>query len=92
MTPENVRFHAAGHLAAAHALASNGMLGGAKYVLGIVKQYAGSPRVSSPPILMEMLDAAIDDPSAQVSAIAALEQWFCDPFNTVIEKSGAKFT
>ena len=46
-SPENIRYHAAGHLAAAHALASAGHIESAKHVLGIVKQYFASPRVQS---------------------------------------------
>lgn len=90
-TPENIRFHAAGHLAAAHALASQGQEPAAKFVLQIVEAFTKSPRVSSPPAIGEMITKAIDAPGANLAEIAQLEAWFCDPFNTTIEKSGERF-
>lgn len=90
MTPENVRFHAAGHLAAAHSLAQSHP-DAAKAVLGIVGQYLESPRVSSPPAIKETLVAAMSNPKESQDAIAQLEAWFVDPFNSIIEASGAKF-
>lgn len=87
-TAENIRFHAAGHLACAHALATAGDAQAAKFVLQIVEAFTKSPRVSSPPAIGEMIANAIEAPRAHLSDIAQLEAWFCDPFNTVIEKSG----
>lgn len=89
MTPELLRFHAAGHLAAAHALASAGYPDAARHVLGIVKAFTESPRVQSPPAIGEIIDKAIETPVECAADIALLEGWFCDPFNTVIEKSGS---
>lgn len=90
MTPENVRFHAAGHLAAAHLLAQSHPEA-AKAVLGVVGEYLRSPRVSSPPVIGETLEAAMSSPKESLEAIKQLEAWFVDPFNSIIEKSGAKF-
>lgn len=92
MTPENIRFHAAGHIAAAHAVAQKGDEEGARVILGIVKQYTERPTVSAPPAIGEMLTASIEHPGKSLETIAQLEAWFVDPFNTVIEKSGARFT
>ncbi len=84
-----MRYHAAGHLAAALLLAQEPKA--ARIVLGVVKRFTELPTVSAPPAITEMLDAAIKDPSASSQEITTLEAWFVDPFNTVIEKSGAKF-
>jgi len=90
-TPENIRYHAAGHLAAAHALILAGDPDAALTVLRIIETYLASPRVAVPPAVEETLDSAIRHPSESAARVAMLEQWFCDPFNTVIEKSGARF-
>lgn len=91
MTPENVRFHAAGHLAAAHALASTENVRGAKQILGIVRDYTEHALVSAPPALKELIAQSFEDPCKSLKEIALLENWFVDPFNTVIEKSGGRF-
>ena len=90
MTPENLRHHAAGHLAAAHALAL-AHPEAAREVLMIVEQFVHSPSVSSPPQLKEKLSHAIEDPGARKGDIQILESWFVDPLNTVIEKAGGAF-
>lgn len=90
-TPENIRYHAAGHIASAHALAQKGDGEAARYVLGIVKQYIEQPSVSAPPAMAELLDTAIAEPITRLDEMATLEQWFVDPFNTIIENSGATF-
>ena len=87
-SPENIRYHAAGHLAAAHALASAGHIESAKHVLGIVKQYFASPRVQSPPSFRAVLDGAIADPAVKLNDLAALEQMICHEANTRLEESG----
>lgn len=90
MTPENLRHHAAGHLAAAHSIAS-AHPEAARAVLMIVEQLVHSPGVISPPQLKEKLSDAIEDPGSRRDDIALLETWFVDPMNTVIEKSGGQF-
>lgn len=89
-SPENMRFHAAGHLAAAHALVTTGEINGARYVLGIVKQYVNEPNVQTPPAMRLKLQNCIMDPFFHKDEIAQLEAWFVDPFNTVIENSGKR--
>lgn len=86
MTPENVRFHAAGHLAAAAYLVDCGMAESAQKVLSVVQTFVSHPLVSAPPQLIEKLDSNALSPNAE--DIKLLEQWFCDPLNTIIEKSG----
>ncbi len=88
---EKIRYHAAGHLAAAHALILSGDDNGARTVLRIIESYLQSPRVSAPPAVGETLDMAIVNPADSADVVAMLEQWFVDPFNTIIEKSGTKF-
>ena len=90
-TPENVRYHAAGHVAAAHLLAQTGDAESAKKVLRVVKQYTERPTVSAPPAIGELLTDAIAEPTARLQEIAQLETWLVDPFNTIIERSGAVF-
>ena len=87
MTPENIRFHAAGHLAAAALLAENGNKAGAKAVLSVVGEFASHAKVNSPPQVKKKIADNIENPDAV--DIALLEKWFVDPFNTVIELSGA---
>ncbi len=87
-TAENIRFHAAGHLAAAHSLAKAGHVEAARHVLRIVRQYMESPRVESPPALRASIDAAIIDPVGTADEIAAVEGLFCHPANTALEGAG----
>jgi hypothetical protein len=91
MTPENVRFHAAGHLAAAVALVQSGNIDGAKTLCRIVRQYLDSPRVDNPPAFRETLDKAIADPGGEVSNIARLEEMFCHQDNARFEGAGLRF-
>lgn len=86
MTPENIRYHAAGHLAAAALLAGDHP-DAAAAVLREVAGYVNHPTVSAPPQLRDKLAAAADDPRGRRADIALLEAWFVDPFNTVIEQS-----
>lgn len=90
MTPENVRYHAAGHLAAAVLLAPEHPEA-ARVVLRDVKRFAGHPSVSAPPQLLETLDTAYENPAGCVKELTMLEAWFVDPLNTLIEKSGGRF-
>ena len=86
MTPENIRYHAAGHLAAAALLAGDHP-GAAAAILREVTRYVEHASVSAPPQLKDKLAQAADDPCARRADIALLEAWFVDPFNTVIEQS-----
>lgn len=87
MTPENIRFHAAGHLAAA-ALIAQDHPNAAAAILRDVGKYVEHPTVSAPPQLAAKVAEAAGDPRSHVADIALLEAWFVDPLNTVIEKSG----
>lgn len=89
-TPENIRFHAAGHLAAAELIATTHPEA-ARQILSVVLAYATAPGVSSPPALIKKLSAAAMNPGESVTDIKLLENWFCHPLNTVIEKSDGKF-
>lgn len=86
MTPENIRYHAAGHLAAAVLLAQEHPTAAAA-ILRDVARYVEHPSVSAPPQLKDKLAAAAGDPRASVQDIVLLEAWFVDPLNTIIEKS-----
>lgn len=88
MTPENIRFHAAGHLAAAITIASAHPRA-AKEILDVVETFANHPLVSAPPQLKDKLAAA--KKSLDPQELTTLEAWFVDPFNTQIEASGARF-
>lgn len=87
MTPENLRYHAAGHLAAAALLAPDHP-NAAAAILRDVQRFAEHPRVNAPPQLGEKIALAAGDPMRHVADIVLLEAWFVDPFNTVIETSG----
>lgn len=87
MTPENLRCHAAGHLAAA-ALIAPDHPNAAAAILRDVGRYVENPAVSAPPQLKDKLAAAAGDPRRHVRDIVLLEAWFVDPLNTIIEKSG----
>ncbi len=87
MTSENIRYHAAGHLAAAALLAADHP-DAAATVLREVGRFAEHPNVNAPPQLKDKIAAAAGDPRAHRQDIALLEAWFVDPFNTAIERSG----
>ena len=87
-TTENIRFHAAGHLSAAHRLVETGQLEAARIVLDMVREYIFDKKVQCPPKLREMIVGCIKDPVGQKGDIAVLEAMFCDELNTEIEKSG----
>lgn len=91
MTPENIRFHAAGHLAAAVLLANVGMAAAAKVVLGDVYAYANAPTVKAPPHVLTVISGAIEDPIGKVEDIRGLERIFMDPLNTTIENGNGGF-
>ena len=86
MTPENLRHHAAGHIAAA-ALVSIYEPDAAARILREVLKFTDDPKVSAPPQLREKLAAAAADPNNNLMNLKVLEMWFVDPFNSVIEKS-----
>ena len=90
MTPENVRYHAAGHLAAAVALAHAGNIDGSRTVLRVVRAYLDAPNVDNPPQFRDSLDKAIADPAAEAANIARLEELFCDAANTNLENAGIR--
>lgn len=85
MTPENVRFHAAGHIAAAAVLTQKNFGGAASAIMEEVNKYVQHEKVNAPPSLKAKVIENIKHPS--VSDLRLLEQWFVDPFNTQIEKS-----
>jgi hypothetical protein len=99
-TPENLRFHAAGHIAAAAHIAMQEMdltkipraerltAPCASSILTEVLKYIDDPKVSAPPQLREKLVACIEDPCNNVILMTQLEGWFCDPLNTLLEKGG----
>lgn len=86
MTPENLRFHAAGHLAAASLLAGSGNLAGARSILAVISEFAEHSKVSAPPQVIQKILENEKEPNP--TDIALLEQWFVDPLNTIIEKAG----
>lgn len=88
-SPENIRFHAAGHLAAALLLVNAGNVEGAKTVLQSIGEYVNHTKVDAPPALKEKVAEVMASPNA--ADLILLEQWFVDPLNTKIEKSGGKF-
>lgn len=90
MNTENLRYHAAGHLAAAVLLAQEHPEA-ARVILRDVEKFASHDKVSAPPQLTDKLTAAIKNPAGCVDEITLLEAWFVDPLNTVIEKSGGRF-
>lgn len=90
MTSENRRYHAAGHIAAAIYVASK-QPEAARSILSVVEEWAKLPSVSAPPAVLELLGLAKADPAARSNEMILLETWFVDPFNTIIENSGAKF-
>jgi hypothetical protein len=90
LTGEQIRFHAAGHLAAAHALAAAGQVEGAKTVLHIIRQFLEAPNVDNPPQFRETIARAIADPVAEMANIASLEAMFCGPENTTLERAGIR--
>jgi hypothetical protein len=99
-TPENMRFHAAGHIAAAALIvleevdlakvtrAERLTAGCAAAILKNVLTYVDDPKVSAPPQLRDKLVACIADPCNSLMVMTQLEQWFCDPMNTLLEKGG----
>lgn len=101
-TPEQMRFHAAGHIAAAALIAMSEAdvarpaadaddrmtAPRASQILGEVLKYVDHPKVSAPPQLRDKLVACIADPCNNLMTMAQLERWFCDPMNTLLEQSG----
>ena len=91
MTSENLRYHAAGHLAAA-ALIAHDHPNAAAAILRDVGRFADHPNVAAPPQLREKIAAAAGDPRSHGTDIVLLEAWFVDPLNTVIEKNGGRLS
>lgn len=86
MTPENLRFHAAGHLAAAVALVQSGNPDGARTVCRIVRDYVNDDRVNAPAQVRTIADNLCLSPTE--IEIAVLEKILVDPLNSTIERSG----
>lgn len=86
-TPENVRHHAAGHLAAAIILVEAGHANVARIVLNHVVAYANHPQVDAPPQLLAKLSGVAANPENGEVDLRLLEEWFCNPLNTIIENS-----
>ncbi len=89
ISAENIRFHAAGHIAAALLLVEAGHTTQAAKIMQTVSVFTTHPLVSAPPQVIEKVAHAALAPNAEDLRI--LEQWFVDPLNTLIEKSGGKF-
>lgn len=87
MTPENVRFHAAGHLAAAVALVQSGNIDGARTVCRIVSSYVHDEKVNAPNQVREMAARLAEAPSE--IELGILERVLVDPLNATIERSGS---
>lgn len=85
-TAENIRFHAAGHVAAALLLVEAGHAIQAQKIMETIAAYVTHPKVVAPPQVVEKVAGAALAPNSEDLKI--IEAWFCDPLNTVIEKSG----
>lgn len=90
MTPEQVRFHAAGHLAAAYELAAIGHAESATFLLQLIGKFMDVERVDCPPPLRFSIDEYARDPRANTANIKALEELFTHPANTMIETFGVR--
>lgn len=88
-TPENVRHHAAGHLAAAALLVEGGHQEAAKLVMRAIESYVQHPQVQAPPQLINKVIEAAADPKEHLADIVLLEEWFVHPLNTTIETHAA---
>lgn len=60
----------------------------AQSIMREVLKYVDDPKVSAPPQLREKVAQCVDDPCNHLMNFTQLEQWFCDPLNTTIEKAG----
>lgn len=87
LTPEQVRFHAAGHLAAASALVAAGHMDAAKIILNIVDDYIADPKVNAPPQLKDRKLITLIGTEHVFRDIVTIESMFVDPFNTRMELS-----
>lgn len=87
MTSENLRFHAAGHIAAALVATEFGHAEAAKKIMQIVLAFASHTTVTAPPQMIAKIAACAEAPNSD--DLRLLEQWFVDPLNTVIERSAA---
>lgn len=83
MTPENIRFHAAGHIASAHLLAKEGHADAAKKVMQTVLAFTTHALVQAPPQVVAKVAACAESPNSQDMEL--LEGWFVDPLNSIIE-------
>lgn len=88
MTAEQIRFHAAGHLAAASLLVRVGKADAAGVLMGEIVKYVHDAKVDAPPQVKALVADCQAAPGVMLTGIDQLEQWFCDPLNTVIEQAG----
>lgn len=84
-TPENVRYYAAGHLAAAALCASTGADIAARLILGEVAKYLEQPNVDSPPKMRASVSEYMKNPSANVANMKAFEALFVGAENKALE-------
>lgn len=91
MTSENIRYHAAGHLAAAILIAPEHPEG-ARAILREMETFVNHDQVSAPPAIQELIGSAINNPAGHIKEMTMLEAWFVDPLNTRIEEAGGRFT
>lgn len=87
MTPENIRYHAAGHIAAAALLVQAGDYKGAQIIMHTIEAYIQHPKVQSPPAVRELVSDIIEDTPGSKKLIETLEEWFVASFNTKLEIS-----
>lgn len=87
-TPENIRYHAAGHLAAAALLAKAGELKASGILLTEVVSYLESRSVDCPSPLRMSLSEYAKSPATHMADILAIEALFVHPANTALEESG----
>lgn len=85
-TAENIRHHAAGHLASAVLLVDAGQRDAAILIMRIMEAYVNHPLVAAPPAIKRLISDALVKPESQ--NLRLLEEWFIHPLNTVIEESG----
>lgn len=85
LTTEQVRFHAAGHLAGAAIIAKT-YPDAAKDILAVVDEYVNHAKVVAPDAIKEKVRGAIKDPANSLADLMLLESWFVHPMNTLIEK------
>jgi hypothetical protein len=89
MTPENLRFHAAGHLAAVVAIAKEHPKA-AKDILRVVQKFLELSSVDNPPKYRETITKALMNPAGELHNIIDMEAQFCGNENTKFEQAGIR--